>query len=383
MRYTNDQKRAIDVANDFCDAYITEDQVRHWVTTHGMPNHLIEKVYQGDMKDYVCTSALGGADVPFLARATFVEQITRRAGATMPVLSDMTSMALLSTMREQSQKEIAEELLMTGGRLGFSQAFSEPNAGSDASAVRTSVGVDGHGIYLNGVKTFVSSGQFMPMVLVLAHDPVYGGADGGLSLWLLPIDAEGVSTYPLTTVGQEMLSSARIDFNQVKLEPYWQIQTEGRLDAMLKRQYELGRILVCASSLGLAEAAFDDAVGYATEHMIKGRLMSSIPSIQEQLVDMETMIRSMRLFVYDAASLMGKKSADEAHLACALMKRYVPDAATTVASKALQVFGGRGYTDEERVGRIWRDCRGNQIAQGADEIMTKLASKFITKRAMM
>jgi alkylation response protein AidB-like acyl-CoA dehydrogenase len=98
---------------------------------------------------------------------------------------------------------------------------------------------------------------------------------------------------------------------------------------------------------------------------------------------METMIRSMRLFVYDAASLMGKKSADEAHLACALMKRYVPDAATTVASKALQVFGGRGYTDEERVGRIWRDCRGNQIAQGADEIMTKLASKFITKRAMM
>lgn len=382
MEYTNEQKKAIDSVNEFCDANVTEDRVRHWVHTRGVPDQLTKCLYQGELKKYMLPPVLGGADVSFLARATFIEQMMRRCGATMPVLGDMTSIALLSTMREQSQREIAEQFSLEGGRIGFSEAFSEPNAGSDASAVRTSVGVDEAGIYLNGTKNFVSSGQFMPWVLVLAHDPIYGGSDGGLSLWLIPVHSEGISTYPLATLGQEMLSPARIEFSQVKLEPYWQIQTEGQLDSMLKRQYELGRVLVCASSLGLSEAAFDDAVRHATERMIKGRRMTSLSSIQEKLVDMETSIRSMRMFVYHAASALDGQQTDESHLACALMKRYVPSAATDVASMALQIFGGSGYTDEQRVGRIWQDCRGNQIAQGADELMTKLACKLITKRAL-
>lgn len=316
-----------------------------------------------------------------LGRATLVEQMTKRAGATLPFLSIMVSMALLSSMRALSQTEITEELLSKSGWIGFSEAFSESNAGTDASAVRTTVTTDGEGIYLDGEKTFVSAGQFMAETLVLAHDPLFGCADGGLSLWLIPIDEPGIATFPLNTVGQEMLAPARLTFNHVKLDPEWQIQAEGKLDAMLKRQYELGRVLVCASSLGLAEAAADDALVYASEHMVKGRRMASLPQIQEKIAEMEISIRCMKQFVYQAAR-NADESLEDFHLDCALMKRFVPQTATEVASQALQVFGGRGYTDEVRVGRIWRDCRGNQIAQGTDEVMARVISKILIDNRM-
>lgn len=376
MKLTAGQVKAIETADIFCDANIDEHQIKHWVETRGMPSSIDQQIRQGSTGSYVLPICLGGKDLPILERITFLEQMTRRAGATIPLLSDMTALLMLSTMRQLSQQEIIEELVSRGGRIAFSEAFSEVHAGSDASAVRTTVSVNNKGISLDGKKTFVSGGQFMPELLVLARDPIFGGADGGLSLWLVPVDIEGVSTFPLNTIGQEMLSPALIEFRDVHLDPAWQIQTEGKLDSMLKRQYELGRILVCASSLGLAEAAYDDAISYAMDHTIKGRTMSSLPSIQEKIVSMAGLIRIMRMYVYDAAASAAGEQ-DSFHLDCALMKRFVPGYATDVSSMALQVFGGRGYTDETRVGRIWRDCRGNQIAQGTDEIMTHIAAKFL------
>ncbi len=376
MNYTEEQIHIIDAANRFCDEDLTEEKVCQWVKSRGVPQKVNDHFREGELGSYCLRSGDVGTSCSMLGRATLVEQITRRAGATVPFLSIMLSMVLLSSMRKLSQQEITDELLSKTGWIGFSQAFSESNAGIDASAVETTVTTDGDSIFLDGEKTFVSSGQFLPETLVLAHDPVFGCADGGLALWLVPIDAPGVSTYPLNTVGQEMLAPAIVRFDQVRLDPKWQIQAEGKLDAMLKRQYEYGRILVCASSLGLARAAAHDAMEYAAKHMIKGRRTGSIPQIQEKLAEMETKIRAMRMFVYDAAR-SADTTDDGFHLDCAIMKRYVPQAATDVASTALQVFGGRGYTDETRIGRIWKDCRGNQIAQGTDEVMARVISKYL------
>ncbi len=289
-------------------------------------------------------------------------------------------MALMSTMREVSQDEITQDFIIRNGRVSFSQAFTEANAGTDASAVKTTVSLEDGGIYLDGRKSFVSNGQFAPETLVLASDPMFGGADGGFSLWLVPLSRPGIATYPLNAVGQEMLSASAIEFHHVRLAPEWQIQTEGRLDSMLKRQYELGRILVCSSSLGLACAAYTDAVKHASSHMVKGRLLGSIPQVQEKLADMAIKLRSMRALIIEAAAAAdehGEAGEIHSHLDSALMKYYVPKAATEVADSAMQIFGAMGYTDETRVSRIWRDCRGNQLAQGSDDIMAHVAAKFI------
>ena len=380
MVLTDGQRRVIDLVDAFCDEHFTEERIRQWVADRGIPAEVYDAFYESELGAYALPVNVGGKDCPFLDRVTLLMAIVRRAGATLPFQSDMTSLALLSSMRPLSQDEITQDLYGKSGRILFSQAFSEPFAGTDVQAVRTRVTADGDNIYLDGRKTFVSSGEFADNTLVLVRDPLFGQLDGGMSLWLVPTDLEGVSAEPLNTVGQEMLASAALTFTHVKLDPDWQIQTEGKLRTMMKKQFGLGRVLVCASSAGLALAALDDATVHAAEHTVKGRQLVSLPQIQEKLANMEAQARSIVNLTFDAARSADENVADFA-LDMALAKRFVPSAATDIASEALQIFGGIGYTDATRVSRIWRDCRGNQIAWGTDEVMAGAVARAITRRS--
>ncbi len=380
MELTDGQRHVIELVDAFCDEYFDEDSIKQWCRSRGVPTRLYDAFYESELGSYVLPTSVGGKDCPFLDRATLIMAMVRRAGASLPFQSDMTALALLSSMRQISQDEIIEDLYSKTGRVLFSQAFTEPNAGSDTQAVRTRVTADAGAIFLDGVKTFVSSGEFAENTLVLARDPVFGQLDGGMSLWLVPIRSNGLSTSPLNTVGQEMLASASLSFDHVELDPNWQIQTEGKLNKMMKRQFGLGRVLVCASSVGLAMAALDDAIVHASEHTVKGRQLVSLPQIQEKLADMEAQVRSMMAITFEAARTADRNTRDF-DLDTALAKRYVPSMAAEVASSALQVFGGIGYTDQTRVSRIWRDCRGNQIAWGTDEVMAGVVAKSIVRKA--
>ena len=380
MVLTDGQRHVIGLVDEFCDEHFGEERVRQWVADRSMPAEVYDAFYESELGSYVLPVNVGGKDCPFLDRVTLLMAMVRRAGATLPFQSDMTSLALLSSMRPLSQDEITQDLYGKSGRVLFSQAFSEPFAGTDVQAVRTRVTAEPNDIYLDGKKTFVSSGEFADNTLVLARDPMFGQLDGGMSLWLVPTDLEGVSVEPLNTVGQEMLASAVLTFTHVKLDPDWQIQTEGKLRTMMKKQFGLGRVLVCASSAGLALAALDDALVHASEHTVKGRQLVSLPQIQEKLANMEAKARAIVNLTFDAAR-SADENVGEFALDTALAKRFVPAAATEIASEALQIFGGVGYTDATRVSRIWRDCRGNQIAWGTDEVMAGAAAKALVRRA--
>lgn len=376
IELTQEQKAAVAAVDEFCDAYFTEDAIKQWCKSRGVPTTVYNAFYESPLGKYCLPEYLGGRECSLGEKSAVIARLCHRAGAMLPFVNDMLSMTLLDSMREMSRREVVQELLTKSGHVRFSEAFSEARAGSDASAVQTTVSVEGDGVFLDGEKSFVSGGQFSPEALVLARDPVYGREDGGLSLWLVPVDTPGVLTFPLETVGQAMLAPATLKFEHVELRPEQRIQTDGKLDAMLKHQYELGRILICAASMGMALAAMDDALDHANDHMVKGQTLGTLPQIREKLADMEVRNRAMCQLVYYAADSVDA-GLSRSHLDCALMKRAVPRMATEVASEALQILGGRGYTDQSRVGRIWMDCRGNQIAQGTDEVMVHLIAKSL------
>ncbi|MEF2655618.1 MAG: acyl-CoA dehydrogenase family protein [Eggerthellaceae bacterium] len=371
------------MCDEFAERHFTEENIQLWCESGGLPRKVYRDFYECGLGGYALPVIAGGIDAPFLDRITMLERLTRRAGAVLPIQTDMLTLALLSTMRDQSQMEIIEDLFpKQDGTVIFSQAFTEPGAGSDALAIQTTVSAEGDKLFLDGLKTFVTSGQFAPRTLVLARDPICGRADGGLSLWLVSLDLPGISAEPVKTIGQEMLCPAAVTFDHVLLDPEWQIQTEGKLGKMLKREFALGRILVCASSLGLAKAALDDALTRASEHQVKGRTLGTLPQIQERIAHMAIKVRAMETFVYEAASSVKEDDLDALILKSSMMKSFVPKTATEVASTALQIFGGIGYTDESRVGRIWKDCRGNQIAQGTDEVMVHyIATRLVNQAA--
>jgi alkylation response protein AidB-like acyl-CoA dehydrogenase len=382
-RETDDTRSIVALCDEFYNRHFSEENIRFWCELGGLPKKVYKDFYDCGLGMYVLPAAAGGLACPFIDRVTMLEHLTYRAGATLPIQTDLLTLALLQSMRSQSQLEIVEDLFpKQDGTVLFSQAFTEVGAGSDTQAIKTVVSAEGDKFYLDGVKTFVSSGQFAPRTLVLARDPICGQVDGGMSLWLVALDLDGITTLPMKTIGQEMLCPASITFDHVLLNPEWRIQTEGKLNTMLKRQFALGRTLICATSLGLARAAMDDAVAYACDHKVKGRMLGSLPQIQEKLADMAVKIKSMRLFVREAAEAADQNDVEALTLATTMMKYYVPNAATEVASEALQIFGGIGYTDATRVSRIWRDCRGNQIAQGTDEVMVHYIASALMKRAM-
>ena len=122
----------------------------------------------------------------------------------------------------------------------------------------------------------------------------------------------------------------------------------------------------------------EDAVEWARSREAFGERVSDFQQIQQMLTDMEVRLTNMRNLVYQAAWEYDNASHDR--LTVALMKRYVPAAATQVASDAMQILGGRGYTREKRVAAIWQDCRGFQIAEGTDQVMVRIASPLIMRK---
>lgn len=379
-----DVQREVDIAishvDRFCDEHITEEKVLQWCQSRGIPSAEYRAFFESELGHYALPPALGGYEGPFIVRTMLIARLMRRAGAMLPFHEDMNAIALLSAMDEDVQREIANQLLARDGRASFSQAFSEGGIQTDSKTIATEVTSDVDGIYLDGEKTFVANGQFARNTLVLTQDTVYGTEDGGRSLWLVPLSTPGVNTYPLNTVGQEMMAPAGIVFDHVKLDPSWRVRTNGRLKAILQRQYALGRIYVCAASLGLAQAAMDDALERCATYKTRGNYLGTIPQVQEMIADMAVRIRTMGGLVKRAAvSVSSDESVEEQRYNCSLMKYYVPKTATEVASDALQVFGGLGYTDATRVSRIWRECRGNQLAQGADEMMVRGIARYLLK----
>ena len=370
----------------FADQYLTEQNIASWYKDQGMPADVLKAFYSSDLGKYGLLKELGGVETDMKTQVYIIEELHRAAGTILPIMPHILSLRILNTIRDDHQLDLIKRMIDTTGSTGFSEAITEPHAGSDVYAIKTVAKTVGDEIYLNGTKTFVINGYFAPYILVLAKDEDDARDNKSLSFWLIPRSLEGVSVYPLESIGQKMTPQAMIHFENVKLDPSYVLERRGIAGKAMMLCFDIGRTLLSASSLGLAEAAMDDAVRYASSRKSFGTTIADLPQIQEKLTDMEIAIRTMRSLVYDAAdkhdAAMGFTD-PEANLAfklsATLAKRMVPKTATEVASEALQIMGGIGYTQMSRIGRIWNDCRGNQIAQGTDEIMVRVAGKRIVK----
>ena len=246
--------------------------------------------------------------------------------------------------------------------------------------MKTSVrSVDGR-LFMNGEKMFVNNGEYAPALLVAAIDEDAPAENGHptLSMWMVPRTAKGVEAVPESKIGQEMLPFAHIRFDNVELDESWRLQGPAKGFPQLFSFFEYGRVFACATALGEAQAAMDDAVEWARERTAFGTPVSNFQQVQEMLTDMEVKLTNMRHMVYKAAWEFDHGVHER--LTVALMKRYVPRAATEVASDAMQILGGRGYTTHERISSIWQDCRGFQIAEGTDQIMVYIAAPLVMRK---
>lgn len=358
----------------------TPDHVSQWCKDQGLPDDVMKRFVDTYYKfaDKESTSAAGHS---LLDQALIIEELSRCAGATLPFQNDLFNLQIVDALSEAGNVDSAVADYRETGRLMFALAISEPDGGSDVMSMKTSTRTLDGKIVLNGRKSYVNNGEYAPYIVVAAIDADAQTDDSypALALWLVPRNLKGIAAVPIDKIGQDMLPFASLSFQDVELKPEYRISAEHGDFRRLFQMLEYGRVLLCASSLGMAQAAMEDACAHARSRKAFGVQVGRFQQIETMLTDMELRLTNMRSILYRAAWAVDKGDS-ERRLAVALTKRYIPETSVEVASDAMQILGGLGYTESSRTCRVWRDCRGNQIAEGTDQIMVYIAAPLIVEK---
>lgn len=377
FRLSEADRVLIEHVREFGVKYFNQDAVAQWRSDMGLPDEVVRDFVNLDFNGFGVIHRRDHVRYDMLAQVLVLEELSRISGTTLPFQNDFLQLQILEAFASPAQTDPIRMEYQHTGRLAFAFAVSEPSAGSDTMSMSTHVRtIDGQ-LTMSGEKLFVNNGEYAPALLVAAIDEDAPKSDGhaALSMWMIPCSTPGITAVPEGKIGQEMLPFAHIQFDNVRLDESWRLSGPARGFSQLLAFFEYGRVFACATALGLAQAAMDDAVKWAGERKAFGKSVSEFQQVQEMLTDMEVKLANMRHMVYKAAWEFDHGCHER--LTVALMKRYVPRAATEVASDAMQILGGRGYTTHERISSIWQDCRGFQIAEGTDQIMVYIAAPLI------
>ncbi|HVL56693.1 MAG TPA: acyl-CoA dehydrogenase family protein [Burkholderiaceae bacterium] len=319
----------------------------------------------------------GGAGLDYTALATILEEIAAGDGATSTIVSvnNCPVCAIFLAWGTDTQKERWLRPLAGGEMLG-AFCLTEPQAGSDAAALRTSAERDGDGWVLNGVKQFITSGRNADVAIVIAVSDRDAGKRG-MSAFAVPTSAPGyVVTRLEDKLGQRASDTAQIVLDNCRIPADHLIGEPGQGYKIALSGLEGGRIGIGAQAVGMARSAFDAALRYANERTAFGKPIFEQQAVQFRLADMATRIEAARRLVLHAAAL--KDAGVPCLKEAAMGKLYASEIAERVCSDAIQIHGGYGYVADFPVERIYRDVRVCQIYEGTSDIQRMLIARALT-----
>ena len=320
---------------------------------------------------------LGGAGADYVSYALALMEIAAGDGAVSTVMS-VHNAPFNAILQRYGSPDQQERVLRPAARGDFIGAFAltEPQAGSDAAAIRTRAELRNDRYVINGEKVFITSGQIAGWVILFARLEGSSGKQG-ITAFLTPTDAPG---YQVTRIeqklGQAASDTAALRFDGLEVAAENRIGDEGEGYRIALSSLETGRIGIAAQSVGMAEAALDVALAYAQERTSFGKPLIEHQAVGFRLADARTRLEAARQLVLHAASLKdaGRPCLTEA----AMAKLYASEAAERICSDAIQTLGGYGYTADYPVERIWRDVRVCQIYEGTSDIQKLLILRGIT-----
>lgn len=318
---------------------------------------------------------LGGIPADLLTQMLAIVEVGRMGAPCFLMMGAHCIHNMMHFGNEEQLKKTVEAV--ETGVPAYSLAISEPQAGSDNNMLATTYTRRNGKVYLNGQKTFISGALDYPYMLVVARDP--GGTDPKkcFSLWWVDPKVPGVKINRLHKVGWKMLSNCEVFFDDVELEESALVGKEGNGFVHLMKNFEIERLTISAYSLGPAICAFEDAARYANQRVQFGKHIGEFQLVQEKLASMAIKIQNMKNYVCQVA--WEDDNGISLRQSAALCKLYCSRAAFEVIDDAMQIMGGIGYTDDNRISRLWRDIRVSRIGGGTDEIMTHIAGRQILK----
>ncbi|MGG1945154.1 acyl-CoA dehydrogenase family protein [Trinickia sp. NRRL B-1857] len=345
-----------------------------WDREHTFPKDVHRQLAELGAYGVLVPAEYGGAGLDALALAVILEEIAAGDGGTSTAISvnNCPVCSILLAYGNEAQKREWLTPLARGDMLG-AFCLSEPQAGSDASALRTVAVRDGDSYVIDGVKQFITSGKNGDVAIVLAVTDKTAGKRG-ISAFIVPTDTPGyVVARVEDKLGQHSSDTAQIVFEGCRIPAANRIGEEGEGYKIALSGLEGGRIGIAAQSVGMARAAFEAALAYAHERESFGQPIYAHQAVQFRFAEMATQLEAARQLVWHAAALK------DAGLPClteaAMAKLFASEAAERICSNAIQTFGGYGYLSDFPIERIYRDVRVCQIYEGTSDIQKILIAR--------
>ena len=313
----------------------------------------------------------GGTGADFLSYCLLIEEISRADAGVGVTLAVHTSAGTLPIVMFGTDEQKARWVppLARAERIGCF-ALTEPETGSDASAIRTRAERVEGGYRISGHKQWVTNGRVAGTMILFARAPE------GVTAFVVGMDAEGISIGKhAEKMGVISATTDDVLLDNVFVPEKDRLGGEGRGLRVALGTLDTGRIGIAAQAVGIAEAAFCYATQYAAGRTTFGKPIAEHQAIAFKLADMQTKIRAARLLVYEAAWMKdrGERHAESG----ARAKLYASQVANEVSYEAVQVLGGRGYMKDHPVERYYRDARVTEIYEGTSEIQRLVISRAI------
>ena len=375
MLLTPDQEAIRDAVREFAQAELWPHAAQ-WDRDHHFPKDVHQGLAQLGAYGICVPEEHGGAGLDYLTLALVLEEIAAGDGGTSTAISvtNCPVNAILMRYGNAQQKKQWLEPLAQGRMLG-AFCLTEPQAGSDASSLRTTARRDADGWVIDGTKQFITSGKNGQVAIVIAMTDKAAGKKG-MSAFLVPTDAPGYTVARLEDkLGQHSSDTALIQFDGCRIPAENLIGAEGEGYKIALGALEGGRIGIAAQSVGMARSAFEFALQYAKDRTAFGGPIFDQQAVGFRLADCATQIEAARQLIWHAASLR------DAGLPClkeaAMAKLFASEMAERVCSAAIQTLGGYGYVKDFPLERIYRDVRVCQIYEGTSDIQ-----KLLIQRAL-
>ena len=341
--------------------------------TERFPMENVEKMAKLGMLGIPFSKEYGGAGGDTLSYIIAVEELSKVCATTGVIVSAHTSLcaSLIEQFGTKQQKERYLPELATGRKLG-AFGLTEPGAGTDAAGQQTVAILDGDNYILNGSKIFITNGGVADIFVIFAMTDKSKGTKG-ISAFIVEKNFEGFSVGKKEDkLGIRGSSTTELVMSNCIVPKENLVGQEGKGFGIAMKTLDGGRIGIASQALGIAEGAFEEAVNYMKERKQFGRPLSAFQGLQWMIAEMDTKIEAARHLVYKAAWLKDNKLPYSVDAARA--KLYAAEVAMDVTTKAVQIFGGYGYTKEYPVERMMRDAKITEIYEGTSEVQKMVIS---------
>ena len=331
------------------------------------PSELVKRLSELGLMGILVPQEFGGSGMDLLSCVVAMEEVSKAWASLAVAMSVQNSLvcAPIARFGSAAQKKKYLPSLARGERLGC-YALTEPGSGSDAGSIQTRAKRVGDDFVLTGNKIFTTNGNRADLAIVYAVTDLAKGKKG-ISAFIVEKNSPGFVVGKLEDkLGLRSSDTASLLFEDCRVPGENLLGTEGEGFAIALATLDGGRIGIAAQALGIAQGCLEESVPYAQQRRQFGRAIAEFEAIQWMLADMATEIDAARLLTYRAAWLaeQGRTFTKEA----AMAKLFASEAANRAAYKAIQIFGGYGYTKEFAVERFFRDARITTIYEGTSEI---------------